>query len=130
MYRVLAGLSILGAVGFIIGVSKKKVKTIAIVPIIMILVGLVGAGGAVLVQNYVVSPDELNKESKYLERNIEYTQYAYGVDNVTTKSFVASKNLDSTDINNNPETITNIRINDYSPANKFYNQTQAIRTYS
>lgn len=129
MYRALAGLSLLGAAGFIIGISKKKVKTIAIVPIIMILVGLVGAGGAVLVQNYVVSPDELNKESKYLERNIEYTQYAYGVDNVTTKSFAASKNLDSTDINNNPETITNIRINDYSPANKFYNQTQAIRTY-
>ena len=27
------------------------------------------------------------------------------------------------------ETISNIRINDYSPANTFYNQTQAIRQY-
>lgn len=129
MYRALAGLSLLGAVGFIIGVSKKKIKTMAVVPVIMILVGIVGTGGAMLVQNYVVSPDELNKESKYLERNIEYTQYAYGVDNVTTKSFAVSNDLDNEDINNNPETITNIRINDYSPTNKFYNQTQAIRTY-
>lgn len=129
MYRILAGLSIVGAIGFIVGVNKKKIKTMAIVPIIMILVGLIGTGGAVLVQNYVVSPDELNKESKYLERNIEYTQYAYGVDNVTTKSFAASNDLDNEDINNNQETITNIRINDYSPTNKFYNQTQAIRQY-
>ncbi len=129
MYRVLAGLSLLGAVGFMIGISKRKLKTMAIVPVIMILVGIVGTGGAMLVQNYVVSPDELNKESKYLERNIEYTQYAYGVDNVTSKAFAVSNDLDNEDINNNPETITNIRINDYSPANKFYNQTQAIRTY-
>ena len=129
MYRALAVLSLLGAVGFIIGISKKKIRTIAIIPVVMIIVGIVGAGGAMLVQNYVVSPDELNKESKYLERNIEYTQYAYGVDNVTTKSFAASKNLDSSGINNNQETITNIRINDYSPANKFYNQTQSIRQY-
>ncbi len=34
-----------------------------------------------------------------------------------------------TDIENNMETINNIRINDYEPTEKFYNQTQAIRQY-
>lgn len=70
-------LSVLAAIGFVAGMKKRKVKTAAVVPIIMVAVGLVGTGAALLIQNLVVTPDEINKESKYLERNIEYTQYAY-----------------------------------------------------
>ena len=82
-----------------------------------------------LVQNFVVSPDEIAKESKYLERNIEYTQYAYDLQDVTIKPFAASNDLSAEDIQNNDPTISNIRINDYSPTNTFYNQTQSIRQY-
>ena len=95
----------------------------------MIVVGLVGAGAGTLIQNLVVSPDEINKESKYLERNIEYTRYAYDLGEVTVKPFAANNDLNSGDITNNMETISNIRINDYEPAEKFYNQTQSIRQY-
>ena len=95
----------------------------------MIAVGLLGTGAALLVQNFIVSPDEINKESKYLERNIEYTQYAYGLDNVNMKAFKATEDLTSEDIANNEETVSNIRINDYDPAKTFYNQTQSIRQY-
>ncbi|MCI7679063.1 MAG: UPF0182 family protein, partial [Clostridiales bacterium] len=84
---------------------------------------------ALIVQNLVVSPDELNKESKYLSRNIEYTQYAYDLDDVTTKNFAADENLTSADISDNKATISNIRINDYTPVKTFYNQTQSIRQY-
>ncbi|MDY5975792.1 MAG: UPF0182 family protein, partial [Anaerovoracaceae bacterium] len=49
--------------------------------------------------------------------------------NVETKKFAASSSLDGEDIANNPETISNIRINDYSPTKKLYNQTQSIRQY-
>mgnify|MGYP000122957829 FL=1 len=45
------------------------------------------------------------------------------------KPFSASKALKSSDIAKNAETIKNIRINDYTPAEKFYNQTQSIRQY-
>ena len=86
-------------------------------------------GGALVVQNLVVTPDEINKESKYLERNIEYTQSAYGLNEVDMKGFEANQNLTSQDIANNSDTISNIRINDYAPAKTFYNQTQSIRQY-
>ena len=56
-----------------------------------------------LVQNFVVSPDEINKESKYLERNIEFTQYAYQLDNVDVKSFAADNTLTSKDITENSD---------------------------
>ena len=129
VYRVLAVLSLLAAVFFAVGVSKNKLRTVLVVPLIMVLVGLCGGGAAVLVQNFIVSPDEINKESKYLERNIAFTQMAYGLDAVDTKEFSAADNLTITDIENNMETINNIRINDYEPTEKFYNQTQAIRQY-
>jgi uncharacterized membrane protein (UPF0182 family) len=95
----------------------------------MIIVGVVGMGAGMLVQNFVVSPDEINKESKYLERNIEYTQYAYDLNEVDTKPFAANYDLSTEDIKNNEATFSNIRINDYLPAEKFYNQTQSIRQY-
>ena len=129
MYRILMGLSVLAAFGCAFGIAKKKVKPAAIFPIIMIAVGLLGSGGAMLVQSLIVQPDEINKESKYLERNIEYTQHAYGLDGVDMKSFKATDDLTGDDIAANEETISNIRINDYSPAKTFYNQTQAIRQY-
>lgn len=129
MYRILMGLSVLAAIGFAIGITKKAFKPAIAVPAVMIAVGLLGTGAALLVQNFIVSPDEINKESKYLERNIEYTQYAYGLDNVNMKAFKATEDLTSEDIANNEETVSNIRINDYDPAKTFYNQTQSIRQY-
>ncbi len=129
MYRVLVVLSAVAAVGLIIGIKKRSLKTVLTVPVIMIAVGLIGTGAATAVQNLIVSPDEINKESKFLERNIQYTQYAYGLNEVNTRSFAARNALTADDINNNPETINNIRINDFEPTEKFYNQTQSIRQY-
>ena len=129
MYRILMGLSILGAVGFAVGVGRKRFKMILTIPVIMIVVGLAGGATGLMVQNFVVSPDEINKESKYLERNIEFTKYAYALDKVDVRTFSATNNLDTNDVQNNEATISNIRINDYLPAEKFYNQTQNLRQY-
>lgn len=129
IYRILIVLSAVAAIGFAIGIVKKQWKPAVIPTLVMIAVGILGTGVGAVVQNFIVSPDEINKESKYLERNIEYTQYAYGLDGVDMKPFEANENLTGEDIANNDETISNIRINDYAPAKTFYNQTQAIRQY-
>ena len=129
MYRVLIGLSILGAIGFVIGLRKKKFRSMLTIPVIMIIIGALGMGGSYVVQNYVVSPDEINKERRYLERNIEATRFAYNLHNVSQRSFPALTNLTPADIANNMETISNIRINDYDPVRTFYNNMQAIRPY-
>ena len=129
VYRVLAVLALFGAVTVVHHIRKKQFKKILTIPVIMIVIGAVGIGASYLVQNFIVSPDEINKEAQYLERNIEYTQYAYQLNDVEEKSFAADNKLTSRDIVNNPETINNIRINDYQPVNTFYNQTQSIRQY-
>ena len=129
IYRAIMVLAVIAAVGFAVGINKRRVKYVVAAPIIMIVIGLVGTGAGLVVQNLIVTPDEIDKESKYLERNIEFTQAAYGLNDVDTREFAASNDLTADDIRNNDETISNIRINDYEPTNTFYNQTQAIRQY-
>lgn len=127
--RILCVLSVIAAVMFVVNMKKKAYKKLLTIPVVMIAVGLIGTGAGFLIQNFIVSPDELNKEREYLERNIEYTQHAYQLDDVTTTSFAADNTLTGSDIAENSETISNIRINDFDPAQQFYNQTQSIRQY-
>ncbi|GAB1476380.1 UPF0182 family protein [Bacillota bacterium] len=129
VYRALIALSLVAAVTFVIGLQKRNIKMMLATPLIMILLSAAGTGAAIFVQNLIVSPDEINKESPYLQNNITYTQYAYGLQDITVKEFAASNTLTKEDILNNMGTISNIRINDYEPAEKFYNQAQSIRTY-
>ena len=129
MYRIIMVLAVFAAVGFAVGISRRHIKPAVVAPITMIIIGVAGTGAALVVQNLVVTPDEINKESRYLERNIEYTQTAYGLNDVNKKEFAASNDLTGEDISNNDETISNIRINDYEPAKTFYNQTQSIKQY-
>ncbi|NLT47030.1 MAG: UPF0182 family protein, partial [Clostridiales bacterium] len=129
VYRALIALSLVAAVTFVIGFQKKKVKMMLSVPLIMIILSVAGSGAAIMVQNLIVSPDEINKESPYLQNNITYTQYAYDLQDISIREFAASNTLTKEDILNNMGTISNIRINDFEPAEKFYNQAQNLRTY-
>ncbi len=129
VYRALVVLSVVAAVTFILGFQKKNVKMMLGVPLIMIILSVAGTGAAVMVQNLIVSPDEINKESPFLQNNITYTQYAYDLQDISIKEFAASNTLTKEDILGNMGTISNIRINDFEPAEKFYNQAQNLRTY-
>lgn len=129
LYRVLAILAVIGAIMTAIHIHNGNIKKIFTIPVIMIVVGVLGVGVGFVVQSWVVSPDELDKETPYLSRNIEFTQSAYQLDDVDVKSFSANVDLSSKDINQNKATFSNIRINDYNPMKTFYNQTQSIRQY-
>ncbi len=129
VYRIIMVLCLVGAVTLAMHIRKSEIRKLIRVPAIMILVYILGVGVGSLVQALIVSPDEINKESKYLENNIEYTRHAYGVDDVRVAPYAADDSLTADVIEKNDETIGNIRINDYGPVEDFYNQTQSIRQY-
>lgn len=129
IYRILMGLAVLGSVLLAVGLRKRSLKIVLVIPAIMIILSLGGSGIAGMVQSLVVSPDEINKERDYLKNNIEYTRLAYGLDNILVKDFEAGNSLSKLDVLKNMETFSNIRINDFEPAERFYNQTQSIRSY-
>ena len=129
VFRIMIVLCLIGAVTLAVHIKKGEITKLLKLPVIMLLVYVLGVGAGNLVQSLIVSPDEINKESKYLENNIEYTRHAYGIDDVRVANFPADDSLTADVISKNDETISNIRINDYGPVEDFYNQTQSIRQY-
>ncbi|MBK5252322.1 MAG: UPF0182 family protein [Peptostreptococcaceae bacterium] len=129
MYRVLMAVSFAAAAMLFIGFRRKSLKLALTGPILIILISIVGNIASAGVQSYIVSPDEISKETEYIEYNINYTQAAYNLGNIEEKTFAAETNLSIDDILANDETISNIRINDTRPAELVYNQKQGIRRY-
>jgi len=129
VYRIQMVLALAGAVLFVLSLSQGKLKRILLIPAGMIGVFIIGIVSSALVQNLIVEPDEINKEYPYLESNIAFTRYAYDLQDITTETYDVEYDLTADSILDNAETIANIRINDYEPALKYYNQTQSIRLY-
>lgn len=129
VYRILVVLAIVSAIMIVVAALKKKLKLAVFAPVAMVLVFVLGTGASILVQNLIVEPNELTKESDYIANNIEYTRLAYDLSDIKTKEFTPTADLDMVDVLNNMETFSNIRINDFEPTEQFYNQTQSIRSY-
>jgi uncharacterized membrane protein (UPF0182 family) len=82
-----------------------------------------------LVQKLKVTPNEIALEKPYLEKNIQYTNLAYGLDNIKYQEFPAEDRLTREDLKRNELTIKNIRLWDHAPLLSTYSQLQEIRTY-
>lgn len=128
-YRILIFASILSGVLFMLGAFKQKLKYIVASPIIIIAILILSTISQAVVQSFVVAPNELDKEKTYLKYNIEYTKRAFGLNNVAEKNYYLKKDIDKQVLNENKDTVNNIRINDYRPVNQIYNQLQGIRLY-
>lgn len=59
----------------------------------------------VLMQKFVVEPNELARETRYIRHNISMTRDAYGFDKVESKTFDIKYDLTAEDIRNNEDTI-------------------------
>ena len=81
------------------------------------------------VQQFVVNPNELDKEKPYLTHAIEGTRAAYSLDKIKTTEFEANDDLAYEDITGARDTIDNIKIWDHRPLKATYKQMQVIRLY-
>jgi uncharacterized membrane protein (UPF0182 family) len=89
-------------------------------------------GGALVpsfVQRFSVAPQELQRERKYIERNIELTRRAYGIDVVQEQPFSATPGVTAEEIEASTETLENIRLWNPGVLEASYNQLQRIRPY-
>ncbi|HSR12313.1 MAG TPA: UPF0182 family protein, partial [Thermodesulfobacteriota bacterium] len=82
-----------------------------------------------LVQRFKVMPNEIVLEKPYLEKNIQYTRLAYGLNAIRYQEFPAEYTLTREDLGRNELTIKNIRLWDHAPLLSTYSQLQEIRTY-
>ncbi len=129
LYRILSIGCIITAVTFFIGARKRNLKFALMLPAGLIVLSILGTGIGGIVEKFVVEPDQLSKETKYMEYSIKSTQDAYDLKKVKKIQFPAEDNLTLEDIQKNKEVIENIRINDQDPLIQVYNQLQGIRPY-
>ena len=134
MLRLLVGVAALSGVIMLAAIRVENVQQ-AIRVIIMAFGLWVVAGilGGLIVpaayQRFVVSPSEFERERPYIERNIEWTRYGFDLDRVTEQRYDVREEALATDLVNNPETVSNIRLWDPRPLEDVYNQIQHLRLY-
>ena len=123
-------ISLFGAILLLVNIRRRGwlLPTTAIglwLAVSIIVGGIVPAA----IQRFRVVPDELNKELPYVEDHINYTRLAYGLDSIEERQFEASPNLSQNDINDNSQTVDNIRLWDPTVLAETYSQLQEIRAY-
>jgi len=90
---------------------------------------VLGTGIPILVQKFVVKPNELAKETPYIAYNIDFTRKAYNLNRIKVVNFEVKEELRAEDIAKDDATIQNIRIWDERPLLQTYRQIQSIRLY-
>jgi len=81
------------------------------------------------VTSFIVKPNELGRETPYIEENISWTRRAFGLEQVELREFQADNSVESLDLNANRPTLDNIRLWDWHALQDTLKQIQAIRTY-
>jgi len=82
-----------------------------------------------ILQNFVVNPNELIKETPFIEHTISGSLLAYGLNNTESKKLTGAESLNAESIRANSLTIENIRLWDQEPLLDTLGQLQEIRTY-
>jgi uncharacterized protein len=99
----------------------------AILPALVFVVGLVLIPG--YVQSFIVKPNELDRETPFIENNIAWTRTAFQLDKIEVQDFQADTTTASFDIENNRATVDNIRLWDRPELQSTLKQLQEIRNY-
>jgi uncharacterized membrane protein (UPF0182 family) len=81
------------------------------------------------VQRFSVDPAESSKERTYVERNIEFTRMAYGLDEVEKSTFDYTRELSVDAVDENLDNVASARILDPEAMRGAFQLEQAQRTY-
>src|SRR5688500_108543 len=88
---------------------------------------IIGGIYPTIVQKASVEPNELQKETKYIQRNIAATRAAFGLDKVVVKDFGYKEDISAETIRANERVIDDLRLWDPDVANTHYTQSQQVR---
>ena len=129
MWFIAAALVIGAVVAIACGIVKPRGRwlVVAVLPAVgcYIVFGIVGW----YVTNFVVNPNQLDKEEPYIEHNIAMTRQAYGLDRFSRHEFPAETSVDALDAAHNQQTLDNVRLWDWRALQSTLRQIQEIRTY-
>ena len=82
-----------------------------------------------LIERFVVTPDQLNKERPYIARNIEATRQAYALTAIDESSIDVANDPAEATVRTQFADTASVRLWDYRPLLAAYQQLQALRQY-
>src|SRR6185295_16444396 len=114
LYFVCIALLLASAIAVVNAFSKRSLRLLLVglaVPLLVYVIGvyLVPA----YVTSFIVKPNELGRETPYIEQNIVWTRRAFGLEQVELRDFEAENTSEALDLNANRATLDNIRLWDW-----------------
>lgn len=122
-------LSLLAAVVCFVNMFQQGLRKLALAGTVLGIAYLGGNFYPALLKKFVVDPNELVKETPFIEHTIAGTRLAYGLSNIETNVLTGAASLASESIRKNAVTIENVRLWDQEPLLDTLGQIQEIRTY-
>ncbi|MCB8981655.1 MAG: UPF0182 family protein [Ardenticatenaceae bacterium] len=121
---------LLAAIVMLYNVFKLSIRPLLITAgLWLVATVLVGGIYPALLQRYEVEPNELVRETPYIQYNIDYTRLGFNLDKIEVRQFEQIDPLDQGDVAANSAVLNNIRLWDYRPLQDTYTQLQALRPY-
>ncbi len=122
----------LGAVAGLVTIANSVLSNSWRAPAFFVSLWVVAGivGGLIypsFVQSFQVDPNELEKEQRFIGRNIEGTRLAWGLNEVVETTFPAEPSVTEAELSANQATLDNVRLLDPRPMRDTFNQIQSIR---
>ena len=122
-------ISVLSAVLLVINIWQRGwVLPVTAVGLWMIVAIVMGAIYPAIIQRFQAEPEESKKEAVYIERNIEATRDALGLDEVITREFAPDTQISAAELADNPS-VRNIRLLDPDIVPNAFQVEQSERTF-
>ena len=127
---ILAGIALVCALLFFANIVRRSwvlpaAGTALLVVSSVLIAGLYPAA----IQTFQVKPSESSKEAPFIQRNIDATRAAYGLQDVTVSDYQATVSTNTGQLADDAATIANIRLMDPNVLSPTFRQLQQIRPY-
>jgi uncharacterized membrane protein (UPF0182 family) len=128
--NILVGIAVICAILFFANVFRRTWLLpgtgLALFALSAILLGMLWP---TLVQRFQVKPDEPDKESSYIQKNIEATRTAFQLNNATTIGYAATSTLSAAQLRTDAASLPGIRLLDPAVVHSTFEQLQQPRRY-
>lgn len=127
---ILAGIAVVCSLLFFANIIRRSWVLpgagIALLAVSSVLISGVYPG---VIQQFQVKPSESTKEAPYIQRNIDATRIAYGLDKVKVTDYQATIATSAGQLSKDAATISNIRLMDPNVLSATFRQLQQIKPY-
>lgn len=123
-------IAVIVAALFLVNIRRKGWALPVAGAALWLIISVLGRGlFPYFIERFSVAPSPLQKERPYIQRSIEATRKAYGLDAIELRDHPAQPGITQAVIDANPQTVNNIRLWDPATLSTTYRRLQEIRQY-